>query len=74
MDFALDRTDVPLLEARVAIASGHGLDALDDIVVEQDAILQRSLDRTGRHLDQVLWAMLQDERRSARTIWGPSAH
>jgi ribosomal-protein-alanine N-acetyltransferase len=64
LDFAFGVLGVHRLEARAAVANGRGNGALMKIGAVQEALLRRSLHLNGEHLDQVLYAMVADERRA----------
>jgi RimJ/RimL family protein N-acetyltransferase len=71
VDFAFDVLGVRRLEARAAAANGRGNGALRKIGAVQEGVLRRSFFRDGRLHDQVLWSILGDEWREAKTLWGP---
>lgn len=66
-DFAFDVLGVHRLEARAAVKNGRGNGALQKVGAVQEAILRKSFFRHGEYLDQVLWAIVQDEWRARRT-------
>jgi RimJ/RimL family protein N-acetyltransferase len=74
LDFAFDVIGVHRLEARAAVRNGRGNGALKKIGALQEGILRRSLLRNGEYLDQVLWAIVDSDRRDARAYSGPSVH
>jgi ribosomal-protein-alanine N-acetyltransferase len=74
LDFAFDVIGVHRLEARAAVRNGRGNGALKKIGALQEGILRRSLLRNGEYLDQVLWAIIDSDRRDARAYSGPSVH
>jgi RimJ/RimL family protein N-acetyltransferase len=74
VDFAVDTIGVHRLEARAAVANGRGNGALRKIGATQEGILRRSFMRNGEYLDQVLWSILHDEWRQAKSMWGPKVH
>jgi RimJ/RimL family protein N-acetyltransferase len=68
LDFAFDVLGVHRLEARAAVLNGRGNGALVKLGAVQEGILRRSLHLQGEHLDQVLYAILAEDRRDrART-------
>ena len=64
LDFAFGVLGVHRLEARAAVANGRGNGALMKIGAVQEGVLRRSLHLNGEHLDQVLYAIISDERRA----------
>lgn len=74
LDFVFDVVGVHRLEARAAVRNGRGNGALRKIGAVQEGILRRSLLRNGEYLDQVLWAIIDSDRRDARLFSGPSVH
>jgi RimJ/RimL family protein N-acetyltransferase len=70
LDFAFGTLGVRRLEARAAVANGRGNGALVKIGAVQEAILRRSFARDGLLLDQVLYAIVPEDRRAA---WRPPA-
>jgi RimJ/RimL family protein N-acetyltransferase len=63
LDFAFDVLGVHRLEARAAVLNGRGNGALVKLGAVQEGILRRSLHLQGEHLDQVLYAILAEDRR-----------
>lgn len=74
MDFYFHPTVARRLEARAAVANGQGMSALFSSGAVQEGILRRSLMRDRQYVDQVLWSVVEDERRQASAIWGPKVH
>jgi [ribosomal protein S5]-alanine N-acetyltransferase len=74
LDFAFDVLGVHRLEARAAVQNGRGNGALRKIGALQEGILRRSFLRNGEYLDQVLWAIIDSDRRHTRAYDGPSIH
>jgi RimJ/RimL family protein N-acetyltransferase len=74
LDFAFDVIGVHRLEARAAVYNGRGNGALRKVGALQEGILRRSLLRNGEYLDQVLWAIIDSDRRHSRVYVGPSVH
>jgi len=74
LDFAFDVLGVHRLEARAAVSNGRGNGALRKVGALQEGILRRSLLRNGEYLDQVLWAIIDSDRRQTRAYDGPSIH
>ena len=74
LDFAFDVVGVHRLEARAVVHNGRGNGALRKVGALQEGVLRRSLLRNGEYLDQVLWAIIDSDRRYARAYSGPSVH
>jgi RimJ/RimL family protein N-acetyltransferase len=66
LDFVFGVLGVRRLEARAAVANGRGNGALIKIGAVQEAVLRKSLARNGQLLDQVLYAILAEDRRQPR--------
>ena len=69
VDFAVDTLGVRRLEARAAVANGRGNGALRKLGAVQEGVLRRSFLKDGQHLDQMLWTILDEEWRQAKTAW-----
>jgi [ribosomal protein S5]-alanine N-acetyltransferase len=65
LDFAFDTIGVHRLEARAAVLNGRGNGALQKIGAVQECMLRKSFQRNGQYLDQVLYAILDSDRREA---------
>jgi len=63
LDFAFDTIGVHRLEARAAVLNGRGNGALQKIGAVQECVLRKSFQRNGQYLDQVLYAILDSDRR-----------
>lgn len=74
LDFMFDVVGAHRLEARAASKNGRGNGALRKIGALQEGILRRSFLRNGEYLDQVLWAILDSDRESARESHDPLVH
>ena len=70
VDFAVETLGVQRLEARAAVANGRGNGALRKLGAVQEGILRRSFLKNGKHLDQILWAILGEEWRQSKAVWG----
>ncbi len=66
VDFVFDVVGTHRLEARAAVANGRGNGALKKVGAVQEGILRKSLFRHGLYLDQILWAILDEDWRLAR--------
>jgi RimJ/RimL family protein N-acetyltransferase len=71
--FTFDTVGVYRLEARAAVLNGRGNGALQKLGAHRDAILRKSFARNGRHLDQMLWSILEEDWREAKAVRGFSA-
>jgi ribosomal-protein-alanine N-acetyltransferase len=67
LDFAFETIGVHRLEARCAVRNGRGNGALLKIGATQEAVLRKSFLKNGQYLDQVLYAILDDDRRASQT-------
>ena len=74
LDFAFDVVGVHRLEARAAVHNGRANGALRKVGAIQEGILRRSLLRNGEYLDQVLWAIIDADRRQAYAHDRPRIH
>jgi ribosomal-protein-alanine N-acetyltransferase len=74
IDFSFEVVGVHRLEARAAIANGRGNGALAKIGAVKEAVLRQSFLRGGRHYDQALWAIVREDWRQAKAVWGAAVH
>ncbi len=74
VDFVFDVVGAHRLEARAAVANGRGNGALKKLGAVQEGILRKSLFRHGLYLDQILWSILEEDWRLARTASQPRVH
>jgi RimJ/RimL family protein N-acetyltransferase len=65
LEFAFDTLGVHRLEARAAVLNGRGNGALQKIGAVHECVLRKSFLRNGQYLDQVLYAILDSDRRAA---------
>ena len=72
--FAFDVIGVHRLEARAAVQNGRGNGALRKLGAVQEGILKKSFLRGGNHLDQALWAILDEDRSRSKAVWGSKAN
>src|SRR5581483_2057619 len=63
--FSFETIGVHRLEARAAIANGRGNGALIKIGAVQEGVLRKSFLRNGKYLDQVLYAIVEDDWRAS---------
>lgn len=66
VDFAFGTLGVHRLEARCAVPNGRGNGALRKIGAVQEGVLRKSFLRSGQYLDQVLYAIVEDDWRASR--------
>jgi RimJ/RimL family protein N-acetyltransferase len=74
VDFVFNTLGTHRLEARAAVPNGRGNGALRKLGAVQEGVLRRSLLRNGQYLDQILWTILDEDWRLARTGWKPRIH
>jgi ribosomal-protein-alanine N-acetyltransferase len=73
LDFAFEVVGVHRMEARAVVQNGRGNGALRKIGAVQEGILRKSFLRNGKHLDQALWAILDEDWYRAKAVWGTKA-
>jgi [ribosomal protein S5]-alanine N-acetyltransferase len=66
LEFAFDMLDVHRLEARAAVKNGRGTGALLKVGAVPEGVLRKSFLRNGEYLDQVLYAIVEDDWRASR--------
>jgi [ribosomal protein S5]-alanine N-acetyltransferase len=66
LEFAFDTLDVHRLEARAAVKNGRGTGALLKVGAVPEGVLRKSFLRNGEYLDQVLYAIVEDDWRASR--------
>jgi len=78
LEFAFETLGVHRLEARSAVRNGRGNGALRKLGAVQEGLLRKSFFRNGEYLDQVLYAIVDDDwrfsREMARPIHAPRVH
>ena len=72
LEFAFDTLNVHRLEARAAVLNGRGNGALLKVGAVQEGVLRKSFHRNGRYLDQVLYAIIEDDYRASRDVEWPT--
>ena len=72
LEFAFDTLNVHRLEARAAVQNGRGNGALHKLGAVQEGILRKSFLKNGVYLDQVLYAIVQDDWRAGRDAARPT--
>ena len=65
LEFAFDTLDVHRLEARAAVRNGRGTGALLKLGAVPEGVLRKSFLRNGEYLDQVLYAIVEDDWRAS---------
>lgn len=66
LEFAFDKLGVHRLEARAAVRNGRGGRALQKLGAVQEGVLRKALLRDGQYVDQVLYAIVEDDWRVSR--------
>jgi len=74
LDFVFEVVGTHRVEARAAVANGRGNGALKKLGAVQEGVLRKSLFRHGLYLDQILWGILDEDWRLARTGRQPRVH
>ena len=74
LEFSFDVIGVHRIEARAAVENGRGNGALRKIGAVQEGILRKSFVRGGKHLNQALWAIVEDDWYRAKAVWGSKAN
>ena len=69
--FAFETVGVHRLEARSAVRNGRGNGALRKLGAVQEGLLRKSFLRNGEYLDQVLYAIVDDDWRFSREMSRP---
>ena len=67
LEFVFDTLHVHRLEARAAVLNGRGNGALLKAGAVQECVLRKSFQRNGQDLDQVLYAILENDWRDSLT-------
>ncbi len=65
--FAFETLGIHRLEARCAVLNGRGNGALRKIGAVQEGLLRKSFLKNGEYIDQVLYAILEDDWREINT-------
>ena len=71
LEFAFNTVGVHRLEARAAVLNGRGNGALLKMGAVQEGILRRSFQKNGDYLDQVLYAIIEDDWRALQDVEWP---
>ena len=72
LEFAFETLNVHRLEARAAVQNGRGNGALHKLGAVQEGVLRKSFLKNGVYLDQVLYAIVQDDWRAGREASRPT--
>jgi RimJ/RimL family protein N-acetyltransferase len=70
VEFAFDVLGFHRLEARAAVQNGRGNGALRKIGAVREGTLRKSFLRGGKHHDQALWAILEQDWYRSKAVWG----
>jgi RimJ/RimL family protein N-acetyltransferase len=71
LEFSFETLGVHRLEARAAVKNGRGTGALLKVGAVQEGILRKSFVRNGERMDQVLYAIIEDDWRASRETSRP---
>jgi RimJ/RimL family protein N-acetyltransferase len=74
VEFAFETLGVHRLEARTAVENGRGNGALAKVGAVKEGVLRRSFLRNGRYVDQALWAIVREDWRQGKAVWGSIIH
>jgi ribosomal-protein-alanine N-acetyltransferase len=70
LGFAFNVVGVHRLEARAAVQNSRGNGALRKIGAVQEGILRKSFLRGGELIDQVMWAIIDEDWYRSKAVWG----
>jgi ribosomal-protein-alanine N-acetyltransferase len=73
-DYAFERIGVHRLEARVAVQNRRANAAVRKLGATPEGILRKSFTRSGVCFDQVLWAIVEEDRVRRNAVWGNAVH
>ena len=68
LDFAFETMGVRRLEARAAVKNGRGNSALQKLGAVQECRLRQSFHKNGETLDQILYAILAEDRPAGADV------
>jgi RimJ/RimL family protein N-acetyltransferase len=68
LEFVFETLRVHRLEARAAVRNGRGNSALQKMGAVQEGVLRKSFLRNGEYLDQVLYAIVEDDWRARAEV------
>jgi ribosomal-protein-alanine N-acetyltransferase len=72
--FAFETLGVHRLEARASVRNGRGNAALRKVGAVQEGVLRKSFHRNGEYLDQVLYAIVDDDYRASKDVEQATPH
>jgi len=70
LTFTFDVLGVQRLEARAAVANRRGNGALSKMGAVQEGVMRSSFLRGGARMDQAMWAILAEDWRQSKAVWG----
>jgi ribosomal-protein-alanine N-acetyltransferase len=73
LEFSFGTLGVRRLEARAVVENGRGNGALRKTGAVQEGVLRKSFLRGSEHLDQALWALLDEDWYRSKAVWGSKA-
>lgn len=68
IEFAFGHAGAHRLEARAAVLNGRGNGALRKLGAAQEGVLRKSLSYRGEFVDQILWAIVDEDWRGYRGV------
>jgi ribosomal-protein-alanine N-acetyltransferase len=74
IDFSFGVVGVHRLEARSIACNARGNAALQKVGATREGVLRRSFQRNGQFFDQILWAIVKDDWRQTRSVFGLTFH
>jgi len=74
LEFVFETLNVHRLEARAAVKNGRGNGALHKLGAVQEGVLRKSFLKNGVYLDQVLYAIVQEDWRERRAALRPTVY
>jgi ribosomal-protein-alanine N-acetyltransferase len=74
LEFAFETLNVHRLEARAAVKNGRGNGALHKLGAVQEGVLRKSFLKNGVYLDQILYAIVQEDWRERRAALRPTTY
>jgi ribosomal-protein-alanine N-acetyltransferase len=74
LEFVFETLNVHRLEARAAVKNGRGNGALHKLGAVQEGVLRKSFLKNGVYLDQVLYAIVQEDWRERRAALRPTIY
>jgi ribosomal-protein-alanine N-acetyltransferase len=74
LEFVFETLNVHRLEARAAVQNGRGNGALHKLGAVQEGVLRKSFLKNGVYIDQVLYAIVQDDWHERRATSRPTIY